>query len=576
MARATTRSGKAVPSDLNNRRKKKAKEAIGPVDTDMDDISVETEKRSGTPSRVRQTKQSKFIYREHITFFDVMLSVKKSTQGTSEMRRAFVEFMKVLKDADEEMIITPYKAGNDLDDDAYMIEEDTIIQEMDQLPATATALGKFFFRGKANSRGGKVYGSIRVAHSTDLDTLLCDIDQEVRDNSSRIFVQSLQHHDTKGIGFLHLFNESSDLKFWTTWLQDQLKIVLKKNEDVKIGLKCKIPFTGLKKEENKGKGGFNEQSRAIHVEAIREQAEEIEKGIKFILKGSNFKSIYKVPVRLVPLYDRNKSSLYNTKIRRLITQHGQAGKCTTYSTVEGVEYIDSEDKDTNLTLREMVLDIQLQDGSGPLFHTIDENWLRTGYSLFWAKLNDDEGKLVSNNLPAYLAKTFGDSALKFFSTDQQVKAKETTWTEDGIPHSKIDLELDEMLDETEGLSWINMEVLKKEEEPKVLEFIPDKINVFGIVDDDTISTFAESPYKKTRHKEATTLTSDNDTATVSDCTIDSRLSTMERSFSQHQTVMDNNMAQIMEMLMKNKSEGSTKPEESLKSADADVSAPSVQ
>ena len=96
-----------------------------------------------------------------------------------------------------------------------------MIKSPDELPSTITALGKYLFRGRPISKGGTVYCSICLAFDGDRETMLVDVDYELRDNEIRLFVQSLQHHDTKMVGWLHFFNPECDVQLWSEWFTRQ-------------------------------------------------------------------------------------------------------------------------------------------------------------------------------------------------------------------------------------------------------------------------------------------------------------------------------------------------------------------
>ena len=122
---------------------------------------------------------------------------------------------------------------------------------------------------------------------------------------------------------------------------------------------------------------------------------------------------------MVPLYDRGKPTHYNAKIKRLITQHNCASRCTCKSVVEDIEYLDLAEKITCLSLIEMIIGLMKKDKTGSLFLTVYANWSKTGYSIVWTKVNEDEGLMAVFNLPTFLVREFGPSALKLFSPDQK-------------------------------------------------------------------------------------------------------------------------------------------------------------
>ena len=95
-----------------------------------------------------------------------------------------------------------------------------------------------------------------------------------------MFIQSLQHHDTKMVGWLHFFNPECDIQFWSEWFSKDLKDVMISSSG--IGLKSKFCFTGVKYNKNAPK----KSTRAIDLEVVRQEAEKIIPVFKNILKSA--------------------------------------------------------------------------------------------------------------------------------------------------------------------------------------------------------------------------------------------------------------------------------------------------
>jgi hypothetical protein len=250
-----------------------------------------------------------------------------------------------MQDADDTVVILPYKPiASEETENGIVIEANKIIKSPDKLPSTVTALGKYIFRGRPISKGGTVYCIIRLSYDGDRETMLVYTEYEFRDNEIRLFIQSLQHHDSKMVGWLHFFNPECDIQYWSEWFSKALK---EKNiSSSGIGLKSKFCFTGVKYNKN----APNKSTRAIHLEVVRQEAEKIIPAFKNILRSTEFRKVYGTQVRLVPAFDRNNSPSVNNKIQRLILQHKNAMMCLSKKTIYYIDCLDSVESTTKLSM----------------------------------------------------------------------------------------------------------------------------------------------------------------------------------------------------------------------------------
>ena len=123
--------------------------------------------------------------------------------------------LEIIKDADDSACLIMYKMDLERNDEQdFQIQEETTINNQNQFPTSITKLGKFIFGGRPQSKGGMIYSKICVAHDSDREDLLSNIEAEFRDNEYRIFPQTIQHWDTKKIGFLSMFHPDGDMKSW--------------------------------------------------------------------------------------------------------------------------------------------------------------------------------------------------------------------------------------------------------------------------------------------------------------------------------------------------------------------------
>ena len=501
---------------------------------EMDDAnSVDTAKQQGNRSNA--------VHRLHTLFCDITLRVKAAKKGTEELRSQCQTLLRVLQEADESVVLVKYRtdAGAKNARGEWKIGKDVMITNQDAIPSTITALGQYFHRAKPFASGGNVYTKIKLAFDGDFDTLRMDVDAELMELGFKIYPQKLQHYDVRQVGFLHLFHPEGNLEFWTDFFCKQLTAQFKK--ETKIGLSSRFLYDGRKVDKTGYAKPKSARARAIHVEVVASEQYDVTRAFKEILKGAEFGSRYGEKVRLVPLYDREQSLDFNSKVRRMMVQHGQGIKSMSKGTNYDISYLDEIEKTTGMTLRQMIIGLRTHNDE-QLFFTVDESWNRQGFSLYWPTSREEEGRLMQVHLGAALVRTYGQVAKKFFSMEAQQRIDDTTWTEEGIPQGRVDIELNEMLEEGETFTWINTDAIEELNTNANVDTPPGSgtAQPQGVLDTDSVSTFGSRLISPDRSARPARVHTEEDVSVI---TMDTRVSQMER----HMVDLGTTMRQLLEV-----------------------------
>ena len=466
----------------------------------------------------------------YATFITIRFDVKASAKGSETMRNKLCELYKVLLQADATIQFTKYKCDNKRDKETSKVITKTtdVLSNPENIPTSITAMSNFFFGARPNSKGGAVWAQTRVVHSEEIDNIIEDTKEDFKEKGAQIYKQTIQHWDVTTVGFLKNVHPEVDIENLSEYFQTTINKSTPSN-DIEIGLKVKVPYDG-KKRDPKVNTNYRSRIQAIHVMTRGTTKQTTTNILKHILKSPKFKQRYRCDARLIPLYDRNSGPYIQDKIRKCITQHGQFCQCVNSRTCDGIEFLDQVNSGLKKTLRELILD--LPDAH---FINIDLNWSRSAYAILYPKKYEEKATERIANLGAYLHQTYGDKVLKSLPAEVQAQVKEVTWDEvTGRPLSKLDRELDNILQEGEDLEYVDMSLITREDErPSTATlsttFIPH-------VDSESVSTFGtSSPYKvSTEGKLSQALTSyttntDEHTA-ISDMTLDSRVLKMENKF----------------------------------------------
>ena len=197
---------------------------------------------------------------------------------------------------------------------------------------------------------------------------------------------------------------------------------------------------------------------------------------------------------MIPDFDRNSGPCIQDKIRRCITQHAQFCKCVNSITCDGIDHLDQKNKPLKKTLRQLILEL-------PDAHliNIDLNWSNTGYSIIYPKKYEGIAQERIANLGPYLHKAYGDPILQSLSIEMKAQIHECTWDEEtGRPLTKLDRELDDILQTGDDLDYLDITMITNEDiRPSDVvtteTFIP-------VLDNNSVSTFGTVKDKNTETK----------------------------------------------------------------------------
>ena len=266
---------------------------------------------------------------------------------------------------------------------------------------------------------------------------------------------------------------------------------------------------------------------AVHVDVEGANKALSGKLIKQILGSKTFHARYNCDVRLVPEFDRNAGPYIQDKVRRCITQHGQFCKCVLSSSCDGIDHLDQNNSSLKKTLRQLIL--ELPDSH---FINIDLNWTRSAFAILYPKKYEQAAKEKISNLGAYLHKEYGDPILQSLPVKTQQIISEVTWDpETGRPLSKLDRELDDILQNGESLEYVDILLLTNETERPATApsdtFVPQ-------LDTTSVSTFGTLSPSRPQKSSATIsppTSPDTDNATtVSAMTMETKMSQLESRF----------------------------------------------
>lgn len=511
------------PQNALGRKNKKLDSMKDQEMKENDDVSVDTVKQTNS------TAESNAIDREYFSFLQIRFTVNASKKGTVVLRDKLQTIVKIFRDADETLVFTSYKTDSILSDSKlYTCAAKNTIQNPTDIPDSITALGKYFHGAKPNSNGGMVWAQIRIAHSNPIENIIADTEFELREEGIFVSLQVIQHWEVSQLGFLKNLHPDIDTEAMTSFFNSAAKHFLR-SDKICYGLKVKAPYDGTKKiydKKNTPSHNYRHRIQAIHIEVKAEHKELAIKTLKRILASPMFRKRYNCDVRLIPLFDRKASPYTQEKIKRCIVQHGQFCQCMDIQNCEGIAHLDQKNTTLKKTLRELILSLPEAH-----FINIDLNWKKDNYQIIFPKKYDGTARGKIAHLGTYLHREYGDAVLASLPVEAQQVIHDTTWDEDKQrPVSKLDKELDDILDAGDALEFVDIELIKTQEKPAAQspaisdKFIPQ-------LDNSSVSTFGTVPSRspKLNRSDLAMINrcSSSTMSEVTEATMESRVSKME-------------------------------------------------
>ena len=132
-----------TPDKANNSNKSNQSQNM---DID-DDVSTSTDTATN--------KSQKTLAKNHATFLTFAFTVPKSVKGSETMRLQLSKLFTILHDADDSLAFSHYKLESTLDTETnqQLTSTSLAIRDPDDLPTSITAMSKYFFGARPNSKG---------------------------------------------------------------------------------------------------------------------------------------------------------------------------------------------------------------------------------------------------------------------------------------------------------------------------------------------------------------------------------------------------------------------------------------
>lgn len=359
---------------------------------------------SENPTPGANTTQDEYLH-HFKTRISVKVNVPPSDTPETALMHRIKEFIRELKEADESIVIFPWKAKD---------YGKCAIDKADDVPSD---LRKFkIFTKKIWAAKPDVaattYFQLWVGHDFDIKDIRFNMQDWLRQGQHGVYVDMLQADDSVDVGWLLYSTQTMDAGA----LADEIMEVIKPD---KIGLRWKKIETGSNKKVSASK-----VVKALNVEgSMRQKASILHKLHQYL--GSTNKPIEQYPNQIRLRFVKNKADTVNptekSKIDKLRDRQKLFTRDILTSTTFDIIQLDYARQRNNPTLRQMIMSIKSKSHPNtPLFHSVDLDWKGEGYAFQFSPDMGEEAACITYTLLPYLEHFYPDADVKTYFDESTI------------------------------------------------------------------------------------------------------------------------------------------------------------
>jgi len=415
--------------------------------------------------------------------YSVAFTIPDKFKGTDGLRSYLLDvFTEMVSYGDEQFCILPW------DTDAITKR----ISDPDDLPTKITEIKKYFNGARPPESSSYIYTKIRLGFSLGFDRTNFDADIQgyCKNKSIRFYECSVQHPNVRSCGWLAYVPRTLNQTKWCQAITQLYNTVYqdRSQQQFQIGLTWRV-LNGQKDVDKKNK------LRAMHVDAPVEIATRVKRFLRAL--SSKKRWILGIKFRMIDEFHQYMRPDMKQKYRYMVSKHrammNQIGICDCTQIIN----LDSKIGTSEMTVRDLVVNIRDNTDNFRIFASIDEKW--NSDTTFSAAYRPDKASKAYDymrSLSTYVAYLYPQASLKrIFTFDAIEKSKsekydpktQTFTTQDDLDlYKEIQADLDDD----------SLEYLKVDDIENPFEF-DETINLVGgdsvwdfTGDNETVSTGA--------------------------------------------------------------------------------------
>jgi len=370
-------------------------------------------KKSGnpnTPKKNKVTKQSTLQGKLYNSMrYSFTFQLDEGTTGTAAMRETLVQIFKHMQSIAEGITIFPWATTD---------HENPIIDETD-FPETISQIQKYFKDIRPNATG-PTWTKIRLGLpiASDRQTFMVDFTAWGSNQKIRLYECPVQHPNFRTCGWLAYMPRTVNPKAWSKEVQRLFEKAYSQTPGATILVGLSWRALNGQKDIDRGKKAY-----AMHVESPVGQAPQVKRFLRILQR----KKVWPLGVRfrIFSEYHQYMKEINQRRYRYLLDRHKTLLKQLKETTTSTILELDKKIKNTNVTLREIVVQIRDKSDERRVFASIDERYQSN--SDFVATFRPDKTSMAKDfieSLPTYVKYIYPNADIYGIFTIDAVEAAE--------------------------------------------------------------------------------------------------------------------------------------------------------
>jgi len=346
------------------------------------------------------------------------------------------------------------------------------IDHIDKFPKTITSLKKYFDNARPQNNGGQVYIKIRIGLPTtsDRETFETDFREWAKGEELRFYECTVQHHNTKSVGWLVYAPNSLNTKKWS-------KTVMKMYVQAAHNTPGATITLGLAWKALSGQYDTPQKDKlyAMHVESPFSEVTQVKRFLRILSRKKSYP--LGVKFRLMSDYNIHMKEGNKEKHRYMVNKHRAFLSQIKRVVCTQVISLDKKIKNTDTSIRQIVTNIRDSTDNKKIFGSIDEHW-RNPSECTVTYRPDKDNKAISfmRSLSTYVMFKYPDANLSgtfsleaidkarsesFDPNTQEFRTEEDEALRDEVESDLDDDSLDFITIDPEDLRRVKMEMEAK-------------------------------------------------------------------------------------------------------------------
>ena len=346
--------------------------------------------------------------------YSMSFKISPEFKGTAGLRKYLQKIFQEMQSYNEDIKI-------------LLWNDDTALQgidHVDKFPKTITSLKKYFNNERPQNNGGQIYVKIRIGLpiTSDRETFETDFRGWAKGEDLRFYECTVQHHNTRSVGWLVYAPNSLNAKKWSTTVM-KMYVQTAHNTPgatITVGLAWKA-LSGQYEVAHKDK------LYAMHVECPFDQVTQVKRYLRILSRNKSYPM--GVKFRLMSDFTVHMKESNKEKHRYMVNKHRAFLAQIKRTSCSQVISLDKKIRNTDTSIRKIVTNIRDSKDDKKIFGSIDEHWSNPGEcTVTYRPDKDDKAISFMKSLSTYVKFLYPNANLSgTFSLEAIEKEKSETF-----------------------------------------------------------------------------------------------------------------------------------------------------